>query len=643
MKDNQTPQINGYSGDGASTKGNQTDGSGSGHSGSGQAAGRPASSGRPGGRGPQSFMPGEKAKDMKGTLKRLISYMGPYRWAFLLVLLMTLGATLFNIIGPQVLGNVTSMLFARDFDFLMIGRLLLTVLILYGLSYILTLMMGWKMARISTDISYRLRQDLSRKINRLPLSYYDKSTHGDVLSRITNDVEVINQTLSQSMSQMFTSAVTVLGVTVMMFRISLWLSLAAMLIIPASLGLVRFIVKKSQKHFRARQGILGQLNGHIEEIYSGQQVVKLYNGEEKSRKKFQALNEKLFHSAWKSQFLSGLMMPLMGFISNLGYVVVAVLGSYLTVTGQIRIGDVQAFLQYIRNFTYPITSLANISNVLQQTAAAAERIFQFLDETEQAADSPDAQNLASCKGEVEFRNIHFGYNPQKPVIKNFSVKVKAGQKIAIVGPTGAGKTTLVKLLMRFYDIDSGSILVDGRDIREYRRSELRSAFAMVLQDTWLFNGSIMENIRFAKENATDKEVMEAARTSHAEHFIHTLPESYQMELNEETSNISQGQRQLLTIARAVLPEPPILILDEATSSVDTRTEELIQKAMDNVMESRTSFIIAHRLSTIRNADWILVLNEGDIVEQGTHDQLLDRKGFYYDLYNSQFEPAWQAG
>jgi len=606
-------------------------------------AGRPPAGHRPGGRGPHGFMPGEKAKDMKGTLKRLVSYMGPYRWAFVLVLIMTLGATLFNIIGPQVLGNVTSMLFAGNFDFLTIGRLLLTVLGLYLLSYVLTLLMGWKMARISTDISYRLRKDLSQKMNRLPLRYYDKTTHGDVLSRITNDVEVINQTLSQSMAQMFTSAVTVIGVTVMMFRINLWLSLAAMLIIPASLGLVRFIVKKSQKHFRTRQGTLGQLNGHIEEIYSGQQVVKLYNGEEKSRMKFQALNEELFHSAWKSQFLSGLMMPLMGFISNLGYVVVAILGSYLTVTGQIRIGDVQAFLQYIRNFTYPITSLANISNVLQQTAAAAERIFQFLDEKEQEADAKEALDLESCRGEVEFRNIHFGYDSKNPVIKDFSVKVKAGQKIAIVGPTGAGKTTLVKLLMRFYDVDSGSILVDGRDIREYKRSALRSAFAMVLQDTWLFNGSIMENIRFAREDASDQEVMAAARTSHAEHFINTLPESFQMELNEETSNISQGQRQLLTIARAVLPEPPILILDEATSSVDTRTEELIQKAMDNVMKNRTSFIIAHRLSTIQNADWILVLNEGDIVEQGTHHQLLKQEGFYADLYNSQFEPAWQAG
>lgn len=610
--------------------------------------------GRPvGGRGPQSFMPGEKAKDMKGTLKRLVSFMGPYKWAFVLVLTMTLGATLFNILGPQLLGNATSLLFQgamaafRDgekaFDFIAIGKILLTVLILYLLSYVLTLFMGWKLARISTDISYRLRRDLSQKINRLPLSYFDKTTHGDVLSRITNDVEVINQTLSQSLSQMFTSAVTVVGVLVMMFRISLWLTLAAMLIIPASLGLVKFIVKRSQKHFRAQQGVLGKLNGHIEEIYSGQQVVKLYNGEEKARKVFHELNEKLFHSAWKSQFLSGLMMPLMGFISNLGYVVIAIMGSYFTVTGTIQIGDVQAFLQYIRNFTYPITSLANISNVLQQTAAAAERIFQFLDEKEQQADSPESRNLEDCRGEVEFRNIHFGYDPAKPVIKDFSVKVKAGQKIAIVGPTGAGKTTLVKLLMRFYDVDSGSILLDGKDIREYKRSELRSAFAMVLQDTWLFNGSIMDNIRFSKEDASDQDVKEAARTSHADHFIHTLPEGYNMELNEETSNISQGQRQLLTIARAVLPEPPVLILDEATSSVDTRTEELIQRAMDNVMKNRTSFIIAHRLSTIKNADWILVLKEGDIVEQGTHEKLLEKEGFYAELYNSQFEPAWQAG
>jgi len=616
-----------------------------------QPAKKPAAAnmGPRGGRGPHGMMPGEKAKDFKGSMKRIISYMGSYKAAFLLVLLLASISTLFTILGPRMLGNATTLIFSgvvsaiegnNSFDFSAIVFILVRVLILYGLSYLFSLFMGWKMAKITTDLTYRMRKDISEKMNHIPFSYFDKTTHGDVMSRMTNDVDVINQTLSQSLTQILTSSITVIGVLIMMFSINLWMTLTAMLIIPASMGMVKFIVKRSQKHFRQQQGVLGQLNGHVEEMYSGHQVMKLFNGEEKSIKTFQGLNEKLYDSAWKSQFLSGLMMPLMGFIGNLGYVAVAITGSWLTLHGMIMVGDIQAFIQYIRNFTFPLTAIANISNVLQQTAAAAERIFALLD-VEEEEDNADSFDIApdETQGTVEFRNVQFGYDPEAPVIKNFSAKVQPGQKVAIVGPTGAGKTTMVKLLMRFYDIQKGEILVDGIDIRKMKRKDLRRHFAMVLQDTWLYNDSVKENIRLGKMEASDKEVIQAAETAHADHFILTQPEGYEMQLNEETSNISQGQKQLLTIARAVLPEPRFLILDEATSSVDTRTEELIQKAMDNVMQNRTSFIIAHRLSTIRNADLILVMDKGDIVEQGTHKELLHQNGFYAELYNSQFEPV----
>ena len=602
--------------------------------------------------GPMAMMKGDKARDFRGTMAKLVEYLGKYKVAVLIVLVFAVASTAASIAGPRLLGRATTRLFegvlaqlsgsrvhfqAGEIDFDYIGRILLLTLGLYLLSTLFSYVQGWIMANVSTNIAYRFRRDISEKINRMPLKYFDGTTQGEVLSRITNDVDTVNQTLSQSLTQIITSVVTVIGVLIMMLSINWMMTLVALLVIPLSMVIVALIVKQSQKHFRRQQDYLGHINGHVEEMYGGHIVMKAFNGEEKSIQQFDHFNDTLYDSAWKSQFLSGLMMPIMMFIGNLGYVAVAVIGGWLAVRNAITVGDIQAFIQYVRSFTRPITQLANISNVLQQTAAAAERVFEFLDEDEEIAETADPVKLDQVVGRVEFRDVQFGYDPEKIVINKFSAVAHPGQKVAIVGPTGAGKTTMVKLLMRFYDVNSGAILVDGHDIRDLTRHDLRKMFGMVLQDTWLYNDSIMENIRYGRPGATDEEVIEAAKTAHVDHFVRTLPEGYNMELNEEASNVSQGQKQLLTIARAVLANPRMLILDEATSSVDTRTEVLIQNAMDNLMEGRTSFIIAHRLSTIRNADVILVMNEGDIVESGKHEELLERGGFYAELYNSQFE------
>jgi ATP-binding cassette, subfamily B, multidrug efflux pump len=511
------------------------------------------------------------------------------------------------------------------------------VLFLYLIASLFAYIQGWIMANVSTDIAYRFRKDISEKINRMPLRYFDGTTHGEVLSRITNDVDTVNQTLSQSLTQIITSVVTVVGVLIMMFTINWMMTLVALAIVPLSMVVVGLIVNQSQKFFKQQQDYLGHVNGHVEEMYGGHIVMKAFNGEAESIRKFDESNNTLYDAAWKSQFLSGLMMPIMNFIGNLGYVGIAILGGYLAVKGTITVGDIQAFIQYVRSFTQPITQLANISNILQQTAAAAERVFEFLAEAEEVAETANPVKLENVEGHVEFKDAHFGYNPEKIIINDFSAEAEPGHKIAIVGPTGAGKTTMVKLLMRFYDVSSGAILVDGHDIRDFSRHDLRKLFGMVLQDTWLYNGTIMENIRYGRTNATDEEVIAAAKAARVDHFVHTLPDGYNMVLNEEASNVSQGQMQLLTIARAILADPRILILDEATSSVDTRTEILIQEAMDHLMKNRTSFVIAHRLSTIRNADLILVMRDGDIVEQGNHEDLLARGGFYAELYNSQFD------
>lgn len=587
-----------------------------------------------------------KARDFKGTMGKLIAYLGKYKFAIVIVFIFAIASTAANIAGPKILGNATTKLFegvmaqlsgsgSIDFDY--IGRIILLTLGLYLVSALFGYIQGWIMANVSTNITYRLRQNISTKINRMPLKYFDGTTHGEVLSRITNDVDTVNQTLSQSMTQIITSLVTVVGVLVMMFSISWIMTLVALVIIPLSMVVVSLIVKQSQKYFKQQQDYLGHVNGHVEEMYSGHIVMKAFNGEEESIQKFDQSNNMLYDSAWKSQFLSGLMMPIMTFIGNLGYVAVAILGGYLAIKGTITVGDIQAFIQYVRSFTQPITQLANISNVLQQTAAAAERVFEFLDEAEEVAEAESPVKLENVEGHVEFKDVHFGYSPEKIIINDFSAEAEPGHKIAIVGPTGAGKTTMVKLLMRFYDVNSGAILVDGHDIRDFSRFDLRKLFGMVLQDTWLYNGTIMENIRYGRPDATDAEVIAAAQAAHVDHFVHTLPDGYNMVLNEETSNISQGQMQLLTIARAVLADPKILILDEATSSVDTRTEILIQRAMDSLMKNRTSFVIAHRLSTIRDADLILVMRDGDIVEQGNHEELLEQQGFYHELYMSQFK------
>lgn len=593
------------------------------------------------------MMPGDKASDFKGTMKRLIDYLGAYKRSIVIVMSIAILSTLFSIFGPRIMGKATTKLFegvmdqlsggTDGVDFGYIGNILLLTLGLYTFSTIFNYIQGWIMSGISADIAYKFRRDIANKINRMPLKYFDRTSQGEVLSRITNDVDSVGNTLSQSLSQIITSVVMVIGVLIMMFSISWQMTLMALTIIPLSLVIVMVVVKKSQKYFKQQQDYLGHVNGHVEEMYGGHTVMKAFNGEEDSVKKFNVFNDTLFDSAWKAQFLSGLMMPIMSFIGNLGYVAVSILGGWYAIRNLITIGDIQAFIQYVRSFTQPIMQLANVSNVFQQTAAAAERVFEFLDEEEESPDTEESIVLEKAEGNVEFKNVTFGYDSEKPVINDFSAIAKPGQKVAIVGPTGAGKTTMVKLLMRFYDIDSGEILIDGHNIKEFKRNDLRKMFAMVLQETWLYNDTIMENIRYGRESATDEEVIEAAKAAHVDHFVRTLPDGYNLELNEEASNVSQGQKQLLTIARAILADPDLLILDEATSSVDTRTEVNIQKAMDTLMQGRTSFIIAHRLSTIRNADLILVMNEGDIVETGNHKDLLAQDGFYAELYNSQFE------
>jgi ATP-binding cassette, subfamily B, multidrug efflux pump len=606
----------------------------------------------PGHGGPIAAMrKGDRARNFRATMVKLARYLSVYRVKIIIVAIFAVASTVFNIIGPKVLGMATTRLFegvmaqiagtgSIDFDY--IGRILLTMLILYVVASAFAYLMGWIMADVSTDIAYRFRKEISAKMSRLPLSYFDRTTQGEVLSRITNDVDTVNQTLSQSLAQIVTSVITVVGVLVMMLSISWLMTLVALIVIPLTLALVAFIVSRSQIYFREQQDYLGHVNGHVEEMFGGHRVMKAFNGEERSIAQFEVYNSTLYDAAWKSQFLSGLMMPLMGFIGNLSYVAVVIVGGYLSISRAVTVGDIQAFIQYVRSFNQPLMQLANITNVLQQTAAAAERVFEFLEEPEEVRETEEPVRLEGMKGHVAFRNVRFGYDPEQPVIRNLSAEAKPGQKVAIVGPTGAGKTTIVKLLMRFYDVDEGAILVDGHDIRQFRRRDLRNWFGMVLQDTWLYNETILENIRYGRPSATEEEVFAAAQAAHVDHFVHTLPDGYQMVINEETTNISQGQMQLLTIARAVLADPRILILDEATSSVDTRTEVLIQRAMDRLMVGRTSFIIAHRLSTIRNADLILVMRDGDIVEQGKHEELLERGGFYAELYNSQFEYAYVA-
>ena len=602
---------------------------------------------------------GQKAKDFKGSFGKLLKYIGKYKFSFILVIFFAIISVIFNIIGPKILGEATNILTeglismvqgtGGGIDFGAIAVIGFVLIGLYLASMLFAYLQGHIMSAVSMKVTYSLRKDISNKIHRLPFRYYDGTTNGEVLSFITNDVDAISQSLNQSITEIITSVTTVIGVLVMMFTISWEMTLVSMLVIPVSMGIIALIAKKSQKHFMAQQEYLGHVNGHVEEMYSSHTVVKAFNGEESSAKTFRGYNNALYKSAWKSQFLSGLMMPIMQFISNLGYVAVCILGGYLAATGSIQIGDIQAFMQYVRRFNQPLSQVANISNILQQTAAASERVFNFLEQEEEVPDTATplhivpkgqaaaAENDVSIRGSVQFDHVKFGYNPEKIIVNDFCASVKPGQKVAIVGPTGAGKTTMIKLLMRFYDVSGGAILIDGHDIRDFRRQDLRSLFGMVLQDTWLYHASIADNIRYGKLDATDEEVRQAAQAAQVDHFVRTLPDGYNMEINEDASNISQGQKQLLTIARAILADPQILILDEATSSVDTRTELLIQKAMDNLMEGRTSFVIAHRLSTIRNADLILVMKDGDIIEQGTHDELMEQNGFYANLYNSQFD------
>ena len=589
---------------------------------------------------------GEKAKDFKGSMARILRYMGRYKFRFILMFFFAVAGTIFNIWGPKVLGKATTELFSGlvakvngtgGIDFEKIGMILLSVMALYLVSSCFSFIQGFVMTGISNDVTYNLRKDISKKINRLPMNYFESRTNGEILSRVTNDVDTLQMSLNQSMTQLITSVTTIIGVLFMMLSINVWMTLAAVLILPVSMVIINFVMKHSQKYFRDQQNYLGKVNGQIEENYGGHNVVKVFSKEQDVVREFEEDNKKLYESAWKSQFFSGMMMPVMQFVGNLGYVMVAFLGGVFTIKGSIEVGDIQSFFQYIRNFTQPIQQIAQVTNLLQSSAAASERVFEFLEESEEEQTVQTSADIDTLSGNVQFEHVGFGYNPDKMIVHDFSAEVKDGQKIAIVGPTGAGKTTMVKLLMRFYDVNSGSIKVDGHDIREFDRSRLREMFGMVLQDTWLFSGTIMENIRYGRLDATDEEVIAAAKAAHIHHFIMQQPGGYQMVLDEETSNISQGQKQLLTIARAILADNKILILDEATSSVDTRTEVRIQKAMDNLMRGRTSFVIAHRLSTIRDADLILVMKDGDIIEQGNHEELLAKKGFYYDLYNSQFD------
>ena len=600
------------------------------------------------GRGPmgRGMVPGEKAKDFRGSVGKLLNYMGRYKIALVFVLIFAICGTAFNIVGPKILSKATTEIFnglvsklsgGDGIDFVKIGRILLILIGLYGVSACFSFVQGWLMTGISQKMCFRMRKEISEKINRMPLEYFESRTVGEVLSRITNDVDTLGMSLNQSVTQLITSITTVIGILIMMISISPLMTLIAIIILPVSLILITTVVKSSQKYFRTQQEYLGHINGQVEEVYSGQNIVKAFDREEEVLKEFSETNDTLYASAWKSQFFSGMMQPIMNFVGNLGYVAVAVVGGYLTIRGSIEIGDIQAFIQYVRQFTQPISQVAQVSNMLQSMAAASERVFEFLAEPEEDITVENPVHLEHPEGRVSFQHVRFGYKPDKMIIHDFSCDVEPGQMVAIVGPTGAGKTTMVKLLMRFYDVNAGNIFLDGHNIKDFNRGELRESFGMVLQDTWLFKGTIMENIRYGRLDATDEEVIAAAKAAHAHHFIQTLPGGYQMELNEDASNVSQGQKQLLTIARAILADNPVLILDEATSSVDTRTEERIQKAMNNLMEGRTSFVIAHRLSTIKDADVILVMRDGDIIEQGNHEELLKKGGFYADLYNSQFE------
>ena len=604
----------------------------------------------PAGGGPigKMAMGGEKPKDFKKTMKNLIKYLKPYILSIFIVMIFAIGSAAFSIVGPKILGNATTEIFnglikkittanSEGINFDKIGKIIIFLLALYIISTIFSLIQGWIISEVAQKVSYNMRRQISGKINRMPLKYFDTRTHGEVLSRVTNDVDTVSQTLNQSLSQILTAVTTLIGILIMMFSISWIMTMASLIVIPLTVGLISLVVKKSQKYFKTQQEYLGYVNGQVEEVYSGHIVMKAFNAEQREVNKFSELNDTLYISAWKSQFLSGMMMPIMTFVGNLGYVLVTILGGWLTIRKVIEVGDILAFVQYIRSFMQPISQAAQIANVLQSTAAAAERVFEFLDEEEEVADIENPVSTKEIIGAVDFNHINFEYNQGKTIINDFTAHIKPGQRVAIVGPTGAGKTTIVKLLMRFYDVNYGEILIDGYNIKDFNRSDLRKIFGMVLQDTWLFNGTIMENLRYGRLYASDEEVKEAAKAAHVHSFIRTLPNGYDMELNEEASNVSQGQKQLLTIARAILANPKILILDEATSSVDTRTEVLIQKAMDNLMSGRTSFIIAHRLSTIRDADLILVMNNGDIVEQGNHEELLYKNGFYAKLYNSQFE------
>ena len=607
---------------------------------------------RHGMKGPHGGMRGgAKAKDFKGSLKKLVKYMSVYKVQMLFVAVFAVCGTVFNIVGPKILGKATTEIFnglvskvsgGSGMDFGKIGQILLITLGLYVVSALCSFIQGMIMTGISQKTTYRLRKDITEKVNRMPMDYFDTKPVGEVLSRVTNDVDTLGQSLNQSATQLITSVTTLIGVLVMMLSISPLMTVVALLILPISVGLISFVMKHSQKYFSGQQEYLGNVNGQVEEVYSGHNVIKAFNKEDDVIREFDRTNDKLYESAWKSQFFSGMMMPVMQFVGNLGYVGVAILGGFLAIKKTIEVGDIQSFIQYVRNFTQPIQQVAQVTNMLQLAAASSERVFEFLEEKEEDQTVDHPVSVEGLHGNVQFENVHFGYNPEKIIINDFSANVKEGQKIAIVGPTGAGKTTMIKLLMRFYDVNSGSIKIDGHDVRDFNRSELREMFGMVLQDTWLFHGTIMDNIRYGKLDATEEEVIQAAKAAHVHRFVQTLPGGYQMEINEEATNISQGQKQLLTIARAILADPKILILDEATSSVDTRTEVRIQKAMDNLMKGRTSFVIAHRLSTIRDADLILVMKDGDIIEQGTHTQLLAQNGFYAELYNSQFESTDQT-